>query len=508
MDPTEHENRMASRRQFVTGLGAGFGSVALASLLNADQAWPATVSSGLDKSVDDGQRSLINPMAARAPMLPTKAKACIFLFMFGGPSQVDLFDYKPELQRNDGKTVENEFRRGVQTKSTLQASRRTFARHGQSGLWCSDALPNLAKHMDKLAVVRSLTSDSFAHGSALLQVHSGRILQGHPSLGSWVTYGLSTENQNLPGYVVMLDPRGGPTSGSLNWSSGYMPAAYQGTVFRSHDPAIRNLVATDGTTREQQRREIDLINRLNREHLAQHPGYDQLEARIASYELAYHLQAAAPEALDLSQESQETLTMYGLDQPKPDWHSLALGPSTFGKQCLVARRMVERGVRFIQIYSGGGNAGGQNTWDGHHGIEENLKLHCPEVDQPIAALLTDLEQRGLLESTLIVWGGEFGRMPVSETFNTGGKPGGRDHNPKGFTYWMAGAGIKSGIAVGETDELGETAVVDPFHLRDLHATILHLMGLDHKLLTYFHGGLDEKLTGVLEARPIRQIMQV
>jgi hypothetical protein len=200
--------------------------------------------------------------------------------------------------------------------------------------------------------------------------------------------------------------------------------------------------------------------------------------------------------------------MYGLNQPKPDWHSLALGPSTFGKQCLVARRMVERGVRFVQIYSGGGNAGGQNTWDGHHGIEENLKLHCPEVDQPIAALLTDLEQRGLLDSTLVVWGGEFGRMPVSETFNTGGKPGGRDHNPKGFTYWLAGAGVKPGVSVGETDEIGEAAVVDPFHLRDLHATILHLMGLDHKRLTYFHGGLDEKLTGVQDAHPIQQIMNV
>lgn len=508
MNPMEHLHRIASRRQFVTGLGAGFGSVALASMLSADRAWPAIPSNDLGGSVDDNNGALANPLAARAPTLPTKAKACIFLFMFGGPSQVDLFDYKSELQKNDGKTVDHEFRRGVRTASTLQASRRTFAQHGQSGLWCSDALPNLAKHMDKLALVRSLTSDSFAHGSALLQVHSGRILQGHPSLGSWITYGLGTENQNLPGYVVMLDPRGGPTSGSLNWASGYMPAAYQGTVFRSHDPAISNLAAADGTTREQQRREIDLINRLNLEHLTQHPGYNQLEARIASYELAYHLQAAAPEALDLSQESQATLTMYGLDQPKPDWHSLAMGPSTFGKQCLVARRMVERGVRFIQIYSGGGNAGGQNTWDGHHGIEENIKLHCPEVDQPIAALLTDLEQRGLLESTLIVWGGEFGRMPVSETFNTGGKPGGRDHNPKGFTYWLAGAGVKPGVAVGETDEIGETAVVDPFHLRDLHATILHLMGLDHKRLTYFHGGLDEKLTGVLDARPIRQIMQV
>jgi Protein of unknown function (DUF1501) len=499
MNPKDHQPTTQLRRHFVTDLGAGFGSLALSALMAQD-----SLQSAAGTQVGDPT----SPLAPKAPTLPTKAKSCIFLFMFGGPSQVDLFDYKPDLQRNDGKSIEHEFRRDTKTKATLQASRRTFAQHGQSGLWCSDALPNIAEHMDKLALIKSLYSDSFAHGSALLQINSGRILQGHPSLGSWITYGLGTVNQNMPGYVVMLDPRGGPTSGSPNWSSGYMPAAYQGTLFRTTEPPILNLHASDGTTRTQQRAEIDLINTLNRQHLATRPGFSQLDARIASYELAYNLQAAAPDALDLSQESTATLDMYGLNQPKPDWHSLALGPSTFGKQCLVARRMVERGVRFVQIYSGGGNAGGQNTWDGHHGIEENLKLHCPEVDQPIAALLTDLEQRGLLESTLVVWGGEFGRMPVSETFNTGGKPGGRDHNPKGFTYWLAGAGVRPGVSVGETDEIGEAAVVDPFHLRDLHATILHLMGLDHKRLTYFHGGLDEKLTGVQDAHPIQQIMNV
>jgi Protein of unknown function (DUF1501) len=500
MNPQDHwPNTRKPRRHFVMDLGAGFGSLALTSLLLDKTATVQAAGS------DDLAR-LTNPMAAKPAMLPTKAKACIFLFMFGGPSQVDLFDYKPELQRNDGKTIDNEFRRDTLTKATLQASRRNFAKHGAAGLWCSDALPKISQHMDKLAVIKSLQSDSFAHGSALLQINCGRILQGHPSLGSWITYGLGSINQNMPGYVVMLDPRGGPTSGAPNWSSGYMPAAFQGTVFRNAEPPILNLQSSDGITREQQRQQIDLINTLNRKHLQTHPGYSELEARIASYELAFNLQTEAPEVLDLSQESAATLEMYGGNEPKPDWHSLALGPSTFGKQCLIARRMVERGVRFIQIYSGGGNAGGQNTWDGHHGIEENLKLHCPEVDQPIAALLTDLQQRGLLESTLVVWGGEFGRMPVSETFNTGGKPGGRDHNPKGFTYWLAGAGVKPGISVGETDEVGETAVVDPFHLRDLHATILHLMGLDHRRLTYFHGGLDEKLTGVIEAQPIRQVL--
>ncbi len=478
MLPEDHRpNPRLDRRHFCTQTGAGFGSLALASMLQGQE-----------------------------PKLPSKAKSVIFLFMFGGPSQVDLFDYKPELQKRDGQSIQNEFRRGSKTQAVLQASRRNFAQHGNSGLWCSDAFPNIAKHMDKLALVKSLTSDSFAHGSALLQINCGRILQGHPSLGSWVNYGLGSVNQNLPGFVVMLDPRGGPTSGAPNWSNGYMPASYQGTLMRSGGQPILNLRPPADIDAASQRAEIDLLNELNRNYSQDRNGNSELQARIASYELAFQLQIAAPEAMDLSQETAETIAMYGIDEPKPDWHPLALGPSTFGRQCLIARRLVERGVRFIQIYSGGGNAGGQNTWDGHHGIEENLKLHCPEVDRPIAALLSDLERSGLLESTLVVWGGEFGRMPVSETFNTGGKPGGRDHNPKGFTYWFAGAGVKPGTSYGQTDELGEVAVENPRHLRDLHATILHLMGLDHRKLTYFHGGLDEKLTGVIDASPIREIM--
>ncbi len=372
-----------SRRLFCSA-GAGFGSLALMSLLQGER-------QGSVRASDTAP----NPMAPKAPMLETQAKSVIFLFMFGGPSQVDLFDYKPELQARDGQSIENEFRRGAVTKAVLQASRRSFAQYGESGLWCSDAFPNIAGHMDKLAVIKSLTSDSFAHGSALLQINSGRILQGHPSLGSWITYGLGSINQNLPGYVVMLDPRGGPTSGAPNWSSGYMPAAYQGTLIRTSNQPILNLQPPAGTTRSAQRREIDFIQELNTKHRSQRDdSASELDARIASYELAFQLQMAAPEVLDLSQESEATLEMYGIHEPKPDWHSLALGPSTFGRQCLIARRMVERGVRFIQIYSGGGNAGGQNTWDGHHGIEENLKLHCPEVDRPIAALLQDLEQRG------------------------------------------------------------------------------------------------------------------
>ena len=355
-------------------------------------------------------------------------------------------------------------------------------------------------------MVKSLYSDSFAHGSALLQMNSGRILQGHPSLGAWLSYGLGTLNKNLPDYVVMLDPRGGPTTGAPNWSSGFMPAKYQGTVLRTDSQPMLDLKPSAGTSREQQRRELDFLQAVNAEHERTHPGYSELAARIASYELAFKLQTTAPEALDLSKETPQTLEMYGINEPKPTWHGLAQGPAAFGRQCLTARRLVERGVRFIQLYSGGGGAGGQNTWDGHHGIEENLKLHCPEVDQPIAALLSDLEQRGLLDETLVVWGGEFGRMPVSETFNTGGRPGGRDHNPKGFTYWLAGAGVKAGTSYGETDELGEAAVVNRHHLRDLHATILHLMGLDHTRLTYPHGGLQEKLTGVLPTSVIKGVV--
>jgi len=479
-------------------MGAGFAGLALTSLLDGDGFF--------------GSRARAAELVGPSPLGPrpahrlTRAKSCIFLFMFGGPSQLDLFDHKPELQRRDGQTIDNEFRRNTKTKAVLQASRRTFRQHGRSGLWCSDAFPEIARHMDKLAVVKSLYSDSFAHGSAVLQMNTGRILQGHPSVGAWLSYGLGTLNQNLPGYVVMLDPRGGPTTGAPNWSGGYMPAVHQGTVLRTAGDPILNLQPPAGTSRDQQRREIDFINALNAGHQRARPGYSELSARIASYELAFRLQTTAPEALDLSSEDPRTLEAYGLNEPKPAWHSLAQGPAPFGRQCLIARRLVERGVRFVQLYSGGGGAGGQNTWDGHHGIEENLKIHCPEVDRPIAALLADLEQRGLLDETLVVWGGEFGRMPVSETFNTGGKPGGRDHNPKGFTYWLAGAGVKGGTSFGETDEVGEAAVVDRCHLRDLHATILHLMGLDHEKLTFFYGGLDNKLTGVVEAHPIRGIL--
>ena len=471
------------RRQFLWQTGAGFAGVALAALLDGD-----------------GFFSRVAHAGALPKLTPrrSKVKSCIFLFMYGGPSQMDLFDYKPELEKNDGKTVNLEIRRNDVKPGTLLASKRTWAQYGESGLWCSDALPHIARQMDKLAIIKSLYADSFAHGSAMIQMNSGRVIQGHPSLGSWLHYGLGTLNQNLPGYVVMLDPRGGPISGAANWSSGFMPAAHQGTVFRASGQPILNLETPPGYTGDIQRDLIETANALNAEHLARHPGYSELQARIASYELAFQLQSTAPEALDLTQENPSTIEMYGINAPRPE-HPLALGPAPFGRQCLIARRLVERGVRFVQIYHGGGHQ--QQNWDAHNGVEENLQIHCPEIDRPIAALLTDLEQRGLLEETLIVWGGEFGRQPVGQ-----GDKGGRDHNPKGFTYFLAGGGVKGGTSYGETDELGHEAVVNRRHLRDLHATILHLMGLDPERLSFFYGGLDQKLIGVQGAEVIEEII--
>ena len=442
--------------------------------------------------------SLVNPLAPKPQHFFAKAKACIYLYMYGGPSQMDLFDYKPELQKHDGKEVQMEIRRREIKKSKVLGSRRVFAQHGKSGLWCSDALPNISRHMDKLAVIKSLYMDSFAHGSANLQMNSGRVLQGHPSLGSWIAHGLGSPNPDLPGFVVMLDPRGGPIPGAANWTAGYMPAAYQGTVLRSTGNPVLNLRPRGSRTLEMQKGHIASINAFNELHRQGRESYSELGARIASYDLAYQLHTSAPEALDISGEDQRTKEMYGLNEPKAD-HPLAIEPAHFGRQCLIARRLVERGVRFVQLYSGGGHQ--QQNWDAHHGVEENLKIHCPEIDKPVAGLLEDLERRGMLDETLVVWGGEFGRQPVWQ-----GENGGRDHNPKGFTYWLAGGGVKAGTSYGETDELGHEAAVDRHHVRDLHATILHLMGLDHEKLTYHYGGLDQKLTGVVPAEPIHGVL--
>jgi hypothetical protein len=479
-----------TRREFLWETGAGFTGIALSALLQRDGYFAKAAESSAPPAY-------VNPLVAKLPPFLPKAKRCIFLFMYGGPSQMDTFDYKPELQKRDKKTVKIEIRRGTFRDQTLQASKRSFKQHGESGLWCSDAFPNTAKHVDKLAVIKSLYMDSFAHGSALLQMNSGRIIQGHPALGSWVSYGLGTVNENLPSFVVMLDPRGGPISGAANWMSGYMPAVYQGTVLRSTGRPILNLSPTADISVDAQREQIRAINRLNAEHLATRPGYSELQARISSYELAFQLQSTAPEALAIDEESLDTQTMYGLHDPKPE-HKLSFGPQPFGRQCLIARRLLERGVRFVQIYHGGGH--NDENWDAHSDVDNNLHIHGPEIDKPIAGLLADLEQRGMLDDTLVIWGGEFGRQPVTQNGS------GRDHNPKGFTYWMAGGGVKAGISYGETDEIGHEAVTNRHHIRNLHATILHLMGFDPQKLTYFYGGLDNRLTGVQGGEVIQGLL--
>jgi len=494
--PTDTHDR-STRRAFLRHAVTGLGGLTLASLLDANGFFSATAQA---------------PLGMAPPPAPAtaKVKSVIYLFMFGGPSQMDLFDYKPALQRADGTSVEHEWRRGQMRVSQALGSRRNFQQHGETGQWCSDALPGLAAHMDKLAVLKSLYTDSFAHGSAVLQMNTGQTLQGHPAMGSWVTHGLGSRNPDLPPFVVMHDPRGGPISGPTNWSSGYMPADLQGTLFRATGDPLLDLSPDVGAlnerriTRAIQRRQIEAIRELNAIHESTRSGVSELAARSASYDLAYRLQQTAPDALDLEQEDARTRALYQVDAP-PGEHRLSVGAGVFGRQCLIARRLVERGVRFVQIYHGGGHQ--QQTWDAHNGVEENLSIHCPEIDGPVSGLLTDLEQRGLLDETLVLWGGEFGRQPVSQLNGAGQtrSEGGRDHNPRALTMWMAGGGVRPG-SYGETDELGFEAVVNRHHLRDLHATVLHLLGIDHRELTYLHGGLERKLTGVVEAHPIQGVL--
>ena len=463
-----------TRRELVWQMGGGFAGLALTSMLNQDGFFGRHATAG-DRTVN---------IAQPQPHFTAKAKSCIFLMMNGAPSQVDTFDYKPSLQKYagqplpEGKAFTNSGGRKV---GFLTPAFRRFRPGGESGLVISDYFPNVRRHADKLAVIRSCHTDSHAHGSALVAMNTGKTFIGRPSLGSWCVYGLGTENESLPGYVVILDKRGGPIGGQPNWSSGFMSAAHQGTLFRPVGDPILDLRGPDHVTRQAQREQLDLLASLNEQHLAARPGGAELAARIGSYELAFRMQTEAPEAVDLSQETAETLAMYGVGQQPTE---------EYGRNCLVARRLIERGVRFVQLYSGGGHL--EETWDAHESIEKNHGRHGAEVDQPIAALLTDLEQRGLLDETLIVWGGEFGRMPFSEGQNAPG----RNHNPYGFSMWLAGGGVKGGMAYGETDEFGFEAVVDRVHLHDLHATILHLMGMDHERLTYFHQGRDESLTDV------------
>ncbi|MEM6470566.1 MAG: DUF1501 domain-containing protein [Planctomycetota bacterium] len=471
-----------TRREFLWQTGGGFGAAALASMLTND---------GFLNAAE--QTRGVNPLSAKPPHFAPKAKSVIFLFMYGGPSHIDTFDYKPAMNGMDGKTVDVKTfgRGGRKNNGRIVEPRWKFSQHGQCGKWVSTLFPNLAEHVDDIAFLHSMTADSPIHGSAMLMMNSGKILSGSPALGSWATYGLGSVNENLPGYVVMLDPKAGPISGAKNWSSGYMPATYAGTVFRSSGAPILNLKRPEGMSDEVQRTLIDSIQSANESHRESRSDFDDLSSRIASYELAYKMQSAAPEAVDLADEDERTRQMYGIDRKETN---------DFGTRCLIARRLVDRGVRFVQLYSGG--AHNDDNWDAHGDLELNHNRHAGRTDLPIAGLLADLKQRGMLDETLVIWGGEFGRQPTAEY----AKGSGRDHNSFGFTMWMAGGGIKGGVSYGTTDELGAAAVEDPLHVKNMHATTLQLLGLDPNHLSYFYGGLDQKLVGVEHVDPIHAIM--
>jgi hypothetical protein len=476
-----------TRREFLWETGAGFTGLAMTGLLSWDGffANPAIA--------DDSASKIANPLAPKAPHFAPKAKSVIFLFMYGGPSHVDTFDYKPKLYPLDGKTIQVKTfgRGGRKNQGRVVGPKWQFKQYGQCGKWVSDLFPHLATCVDDIAFLHSMTADSPIHGSAMLQMNSGRILSGSPCLGSWVNYGLGSVSENLPGFVVMLDPTGGPISGAKNWSSGYMPATYQGTLMRSAGAPILDLKRPATMNSAMQRRLLDTLHQYNSAHQEARADNSHLAARIASYELAFKMQRHAPEAVDVSRESNATREMYGLNDKLT---------ADFGTRCLLARRLVERGVRFVQLYAGGNH--NDTNWDAHGDLVKNHTYHAGRTDRPIAALLKDLKQRGLLDQTLIIWGGEFGRQPTAEY----AKGTGRDHNAFGFTMWLAGGGIKGGVSVGTTDEIGSAAVTDRLHVKNLHATALSQLGLDPNKLTYFYGGLNQKLVGVEGAEPIKQII--
>jgi hypothetical protein len=420
----------------------------------------------------------VDPLAPRTPPQPPRAKRVIFLFMAGGPSHLEMFDPKPELQRLHGQKLPPSFgpvktRRSVD-KNKLLATKRTFKRYGQSGIEVSDLLPNLATCVDDLCVLRGCYGDSVTHPESVYLMNTGSILMGRPSLGAWVSYGLGTENQNMPAFAVLPDPAGWVKGGAPAWGNGYLPAPYQGTVLRGGASPILHLQPPRGITEAQQRHTLDFVKQLNREHLHERPEDSELAARIASYELAFRMQQNATEVVDIARETATTKKLYGLDRKET---------AEFGLRCLLARRMVERGVRFVQVY-----CGDTNGWDAHTDIEGNHGKLCGQSDLPMAGLLKDLKARGLLAETLVIWGGEFGRTPMTEGTS------GRDHNPHGFTMWLAGGGVKGGQVIGATDAVGLRAEQDKTHVHDVHATILRLLGFNHRKLTFRHNGRNERLT--------------
>ncbi len=452
----------ASRREFLTRAGAGFGAVALSALTGEK----ILASSGFP-----------NPVGAKIPQRFGRAKNIIWLFMEGGPSHLDLFDPKPLLNKLAGQTLPDSFERPVtamgEVNSPLLECKRKWAQHGESGLWISDWLPQHSKIADELCVIRSCVSDGINHAGGVCQMNTGSVFGGRPSLGSWVSYGIGTENNSLPGFVVIKDSNSMVVNGARTWGSGFIPAVHQGVLFENGVEPIKNLNNPSGVSDARQKQKLGFLEQLNREHYAARSTNTDLEARIRSYELAFQMQAEAPEAIDLASEPDHIKTLYGLDNKETE---------VYGRQCLMARRLIERGVRFVQLYHGAGS-----KWDSHAKMEENHGRLCNNVDVPIVGLILDLKQRGLLEDTLVIWGGEFGRTPMSE------KGDGRDHNPTGFTMWMAGGGVKGGQTIGATDELGLYAIEDKMHVHDIHATIMGLLGLDHTEVVYMHKGRPERV---------------
>jgi hypothetical protein len=466
-----HRITPLTRREMLVHGGGGFGALALSYLLG-DQAWGASPAPAVAADL-----TRPSPLAWKRQ---ATARSCIFLFMEGGPSHIDLFDPKPKINALSGKPLPASFAPVIVpggNRGTLMPSPRTWKQAGQSGLWFSEWVPEISTCADDLAMIHSCWANGLNHVGAVCQMNTGSVVAGRPSLGSWVSYGLGTENENLPAFVVLQDnPKGIVAGGPRNWGAGFMPAVYQGTRFHNGNEPIPFLGAPKGVGEARQRGQLDYLGELNRRYAESQPDQTELEARIKSFELAFRMQGAAPDAVDLSRETEETRALYGLDRKETE---------AFGRNCLLARRLVERGVRFVQLYCGAGA-----KWDAHTKLEENHSNLCQSMDWPVAGLLKDLKRRGLLDSTLVIWGGEFGRTPMSQALGSDG----RDHNPYGFTTWLAGGGVKGGQVIGSTDEIGLHAVEDRLHVHDLHATYLHLMGLDHTKLVFLHKGRPERAT--------------
>lgn len=467
----DHIRLTRNRREFLCDAFCGFGALAYTSMLQAADA-----------------RS--NPLAPKAPNMPAKAKSVIFLFMAGGPSHLETFDPKPLLNKLDGQKRPAEFGEAkyqfVTSTAKILGTKRTFRKYGKSGIEVSDLLPHTAEIMDDVALIRSCHGDMVVHSAAQYQLMTGRIIPGFPSMGSWMIYGLGSESDSLPGYVVMPDPKGALEAGQPMYTNGFLPAVYQPTMMRSGAKPVLNLDLPKGVSLEQRRKTLDLIRGLNEATMA--PDDGEFGARVNAYDLAFRMQTEAPAVFDISKESAATRDMYGIGNEKTD---------DYGRRCLLARRLVEKGVRFVCVVAGGGP--GNMQWDAHDDIEENHVRMAAHTDQPVAALIKDLKQRGLLDQTLVLWGGEFGRSPEAQ----GGK--GRDHHNLGFSMWLAGGGIKGGQVIGATDDIGLRAVENPVHFRDVHTTVLHQLGLNQDALSFMHQGRRERLTEV-HGQVIKQIV--